>query len=243
MGDYNPKTSYQFRWSDSKKIQKFIQGQVIVHDVSFDVSPSQDVVTYKFDTVPEAKEIAKTAKYCYENNIPMIIYDAGSNETWISTQCASETECNISRTIDDQILTAFINMYDDRIEVSAFSHEMLSADNVKTLFGNQSIIGTGNIDLYRHQLTLTYLNSETETNVRIQFEVYSSNNLNVDSLQDLTNLLKPNNISSFIGFSLDESNQLYSIRYVSSIWEVAQIMPPPYDYKPVLSVEDIVTTI
>lgn len=45
MGDYNPKTSYQFRWSDSKKIQKFIQGQVVVHDVSFDVSPSQDVVT------------------------------------------------------------------------------------------------------------------------------------------------------------------------------------------------------
>lgn len=45
MGDYNPKTSYQFRWSDSKKIQKFIQGQVVVHDVSFDVSPSQDVPT------------------------------------------------------------------------------------------------------------------------------------------------------------------------------------------------------
>lgn len=233
MGDYNPKTSYQFRWSDSKKIQKFIQGQVIVHDVSFDVSPSQEVVTYKFDTVPEAKEIAKTAKYCYENNIPMIIYDAGSNETWISTQCASETECNISRTIDDQILTAFIDMYDDRIEVSAFSHEMLSADNVKTLFGNQSIIGTGNIDLYTHQILV---------NDDCYFNIPSSNNLPIDSPQDLTAVLKPLTKTIYY-FGFQKATLLTaSLEYdkATSLWKYRASNG---DLTAVTTVKDVPTTI
>lgn len=235
MGNYNPKTAYQFRWQDAKNLQKFIQGQVIVHDVSFDVSPSQEVVTYKFDTVPEAKEIAKTAKYCYDNGIPLIIYDAGSNETWISTQCASETECNISRTIDNQILTAFIDMYDDRIEVSAFSHEMLSANDVKTLFGNQSIIGTGNIDLFRHTMTLT-----TELN-DYQLEYISSNNLVVNSLQDLTTLLKPKANQSYFGFVVNSENStdVGKIVYNGSIWQIIA----SEDTLNVSSVNDIVTTI
>ena len=51
----------------------------------------------------------------------------------------------------------------------------------KTLFGNKNILGTGNIDIYRHFLTL---------NGNLYLDFYSSNNLVCDSLQDLTTLTK-----------------------------------------------------
>ena len=182
MGDYNPKTSYQFRWSDSKKIQKFIQGQIIVHDVSFDVPTSQEsIITYNFDTVPEAKTIAETIKYCYDNEIPLIIFDINGC-TWISTDFGSDTECHISRTINNKILTTFIDVYDDYIEINPVVETLLSADNVKTLFGTQSIVGQGNIDLYTHQILV---------NNDCYFNIPSSNNLPIDSPQDLTTVLKP----------------------------------------------------
>ena len=64
---------------------------------------------------------------------------------------------------------------------------MLVDSNVKTLFGNQSIVGVGNIDLYRHNICFTSTNSDLL--VKIRFIVISSNNIKVDSLTDLKTLL------------------------------------------------------
>lgn len=49
----------------------------------------------------------------------------------------------------------------------------------KTLFGNQHIIGKGNIDLYEHDVEIT------GTNIDILVTIYSSKNTKIDSLQDL----------------------------------------------------------
>ena len=70
----------------------------------------------------------------------------------------------------------------DIITITSTNEIFISEDNVKTLFGNQSIIGTGNIDLYRHDITIMGTLSIT---------VYSSSNLKIDSVQDLTTVLKP----------------------------------------------------
>lgn len=48
--------------------------------------------------------------------------------------------------------------------------------NVKTLFGNQSIYGSGNIDLYKHTLEIKVGGNSIFTTF------YSSNNLSIDSL-------------------------------------------------------------
>lgn len=56
--------------------------------------------------------------------------------------------------------------------------------NVKTLFGNQSIYGSGNIDLYNHNLVIT----ATATNVsalKALITFTSSSNTKIDSLTDL----------------------------------------------------------
>lgn len=66
-------------------------------------------------------------------------------------------------------------------------HTLLSNNNVKTLFGNKSIVGEGNIDLYRHNICFT--STDQDKIVKIRFIVPSSNNLKVDSLTDLKTLL------------------------------------------------------
>lgn len=58
---------------------------------------------------------------------------------------------------------------------------------LKTLFGNQNIHGTGNIDLYRHNIHISAGVSGFGAN--IYFTYYSSKNLQVDSLTDLKTLM------------------------------------------------------
>lgn len=64
-------------------------------------------------------------------------------------------------------------------------YQLLASNNVKTLFGNQSIVGAGNIDLYRHHI----LCSTPNEGVKVLITVISSKNLKVDSLTDLKTLL------------------------------------------------------
>ena len=58
--------------------------------------------------------------------------------------------------------------------------------NVKTLFGNQSIYGSGNIDLYRHNIHIA--GETTDNEVWCNMIIISSNNMVVDSLTDLYTL-------------------------------------------------------
>lgn len=60
---------------------------------------------------------------------------------------------------------------------------VLTRGNTKTLFGNKSLYGTGNIDLYKHHIVLT---SNGEKGF---FDFYSSKNTKCVSLADLKTLL------------------------------------------------------
>lgn len=66
-------------------------------------------------------------------------------------------------------------------------YQLLASNYVKTLFGNQSIAGSGNIDLYQHNIVFT--STDQDKIVKIRFIVISSKNLVVDSLTDLKTLL------------------------------------------------------
>lgn len=63
--------------------------------------------------------------------------------------------------------------FDNKMEVQEF----------KTLFGNHSIIGKGNIDLFKHNI------KGTSGNSTFRLRLYSSNNLKANSLTDLKTLL------------------------------------------------------
>lgn len=65
------------------------------------------------------------------------------------------------------------------------SGPLTTENSFKTLFGNKNIVGTGNIDLFLHDIKFKATNTETT----IRLIVISSKNVIVDSLTDLKTLL------------------------------------------------------
>lgn len=81
----------------------------------------------------------------------------------------------------------FANM--DKNIVVKFPNEdgmVVYTKNLKTLFGNQSLVGAGNIDLYRHDIAITFSSADSND---IHVEFISSKNTVCDSLQDLKTVL------------------------------------------------------
>lgn len=92
---------------------------------------------------------------------------------------------------------------------------------LKTLFGDMSLIGSGNIDLYEHFITL---------NDTIYMQHLSSSNLVCDSLQDLTTMTKAINGTKIF---IDKSTYLI---YENNVWKLN-------DGTAITKVADEVTTI
>lgn len=96
-------------------------------------------------------------------------------------------------------------------------------------------------NVYRHQLTLHATDGEHTT---CFLDIYSSNNLKVDSLQDLTNLLKPNANTLYTGIStVNIGMPNLFLKYENTIWKIGEAGEAGDILNPVTSIEDIVTTI
>ncbi len=116
---------------------------------------------------------------------------------------------------DDQVTVSFnVDDIQTYTQLQFDSHSsggyILQNNNVKTFFGNQSIYGYGNIDLYRHRLKITPQGQGSLTG-----EIYSSSNINVSSnsgaTQKLVTLLKCTSgyYGTFIGSLNDHGRLLY----------------------------------
>lgn len=113
---------------------------------------------------------------------PVLVFDKDNVELYVGN---TDTGSMYLTTLYNNASTSYTLEYDkdtDQLRIETASETFISEDNVKTLFGNQSIIGTGNIDLYNHQLLI---------NDDCYFNIISSNGLPIDSIQDLTTVLKP----------------------------------------------------
>ena len=113
----------------------------------------------------------------------------------------------------------------------------------KTLFGNQSIKGTGNIDLYQHSVTIVLKNSSTAAEVsEANLLIYSSKNLPIDSLTDLKTILG----NSFKVPATGVHQNVFNVISVTSnglntIQSSGAVLVPFADYS--TSFTDVVTTI
>lgn len=96
-------------------------------------------------------------------------------------------------------------------------------------------------NVYRHQMTL-YYDGEYE---QLSLIVYSLSNLNVDSLQDLTTLLKPNsNTYYFVTTISSLTLYTYKLIYDNNVWKtgpISESIGKPHN--DITSISDIVTTI
>lgn len=103
----------------------------------------------------------------------------------------------------------------------------LHTGNAKTIFGNKSLIKSynakgevtdGNIDLFIHRIIVK---SSTANNKQMFIKVQSSDNLKVDTANDLTTLLKPtpNVAQKFEEGSLEDGTKA-SLYWTGSIWQI-----------------------
>lgn len=100
-------------------------------------------------------------------------------------------------------------------------------EQLKTLFGNQSIVGSGNIDLYRHNITISVLNS-AQPLAWVYITYISSSNLKVDSLTDLKTLIKEletNSKVSCTGYLIDSHEIIVSIYNENNIVKCEFVSP------------------
>lgn len=127
------------------------------------------------------------------------------------------------------------------------SNTLLTSGNVKTLFGNQSIVGTGNIDLYQHNIK--FLSTEKITQggteqyvLEIYLVIYSSKNLKVDSLTDLKTLLGNTFETPAVGCYRTGSASRWQIGLITETNAIAILTKTTYPY-PAGTWSDTVTTV
>jgi hypothetical protein len=103
--------------------------------------------------------------------------------------------------IDDGAYVLSINNTNDSFIAYTDIHGMPLGDvlmgggpkgNVKTLFGNQSIYGSGNIDLYKHNVIISQGSTESDR-MCVYCQILSSNNLNINSLTNFQTIVKDAN--------------------------------------------------
>lgn len=190
MENYNPRQNTRMRWKDAKELEKF------------------NFITGDFGLVDEViEEASKHKPWCKIVNVfkdngpykPILIFDTANVLMYIGSQ--ENDTIYLNRVYQNTSASCEI-VYDlstDKLTITCGNDEVfISEDNVKTIFG-QSISGTGDIGLYMHVLGL--IKSKTEygdTEYKILVTYYSSNNLEVDSLQDLTTLTKASSTNKVI---------------------------------------------
>lgn len=106
-------------------------------------------------------------------------------------------DCANKKYVDDNIAAHLVG-------VSSLNGQT-GALTTKTLFGNQSIVGTGNIDIYKHVINFTVADGDSFFNM----VVYSSKSLVVDSLTDLKTLIGDAATENVSGFVYDGASSSY----------------------------------
>lgn len=177
---------------------------------------------------PEYKGIVSILNRCLSDYTirPVIICDtADYNDVYIGmvSDDGYIYACNVKTASTINYLELQYDREGDSISVTKVEEELATTDNLKTLFGNKSIIGSGNIDIYNHFITLTSASGNYYLNY------FSSNNLVVDSLQDLTTVTKA---KANTKVAVDSTYIIYS----SNVWKLA-------NNEAITAVSDVVTTI
>lgn len=150
--------------------------------------------------------------------------------------------CITSPDSDNSILECYGTTGEHIIKLMSDNDTSLGSESNTKIIYDKIAKASDSKNVYRHQLTLHTDNGEYND---LGLAVYSSSNLNVDSLQDLTTLLKPNSNTLYFAFVIHTSSiQIYKVVYDNNVWKMGcddeSTGKPEYI---ITSVSDIVTTI
>lgn len=186
--DKNPRQITRLRYLDAKNLEKFVKS------ISYDSNTN----TFEIGTNLYVDGLIQNSDFILPSNGEgMKIL----NDTLISFYLAGENtdSIDILPQIDEGLITFAANhrLDDGSLQSSevhlniiyAQNSDILTDQNVKTLFGNQSIYGSGNIDLYKH-----YLHIQAGVSGAGLYDFYilvqSSSNVNCSSTDGATQKLK-----------------------------------------------------
>lgn len=168
MENYNPRQITQIRWKDAKTLEHLIFKAI---DIAFN-----DNSTVKLSESLEAKRLVKHIKYCYDNQVPLIIYEYGNDRIFIATNFGSATEVYLS-CINSGVESRLALTYDGQDTLSM------------TLENTTFLTAADAPKMYRHNLKISHNRTEYADSQRDIFLIYySSNNLVANTPEKLTQL-------------------------------------------------------
>ena len=206
MNSYNGRQITQMRFRDARELEKYL---FLSGKFNFQTELLKNVLEDKL-----YGKLYKEIQSCAENQTRkgVIVEDTLGGGCYVG-EIADDNTIRLMSFYGNSITIVDINIANDyELNIEVSNEDLMSTDNVKTLFGTESIIGSGNIDLFTHFLTLTAADGSV---LYINFP--SSNKLECDSLQDLTTMTKATKTSGTkIGFG-----STYIIYDSTGIWKTA----------------------
>mgnify|MGYP004647743895 CR=1 FL=1 len=173
---------------------------------------------------------------------PVLVFDKGNIELYIGN---TDQDSMFLATLYNNNADTYTLTYDrdtDQLRIEEANETFISEDNVKTLFGNQSILGTGNIDLYRH-----WLQVKNADGVYAYFEFISSSNINATGNgAKLKDLLKCSGVENARYYSLgftDHVAEIVALYWPGSSVGVIQMAIGTTDPVAIVEVKDTIETI
>lgn len=213
MENYNPRQNTRMRWKDAKALE-----HLIFKFIYIDINDNSSV---KLSESSEAKQLVKHIKYCYDNQIPLIIYEYANDRVFVATNFGNINEVYLSCFNGGVNLTLSL-VYDgqDTLSISLTTETFLTATEAPKM--------------YRHQMTIT------DGSVSVEYIVYSSSNVVVNTPQKFVEVTKANTDYTGLALYQDASNNVKPafIRY-SAGTVIIQVQNG--SVSPMTSVSDIVT--
>lgn len=184
------------------------------------------------------KRIYEELNLCAKNQTRkgIIIEDTGFGGCYVG-EIADDNTLRIIQLDSNLLKIVDINIPDaDKLQIEVTNENFISEDNVKTIFG-QDITGTGNIELYRHQMTITNAND-----VSVVYVINASSNVVINNVEKFVAVTKANTNYTGLALYLDANSDVQPafIRYTAGN-VVVQLQNG--GIAPMKSISDIVTPI
>lgn len=173
---------------------------------------------------------------------PVLVFDTTNIELYVGNTDEDSMYLTALYNNSGNTYTLTYDRDTDQLRIEQASETFISEDNVKTLFGNQSILGTGNIDLYRH-----WLQVKNADGVYAHFEFISSSNINATGNgAKLKDLLKCSGVENARYYSLgftDHVAEIVALYWPGSSVGVIQMAIGTTDPVAIVEVKDTIETI
>lgn len=234
MGNYNPRQNTMMRFKDERELEKF---KFITGNYDFDNKVLESASTdplYKplIDLIMESNNYNRQTK-----PFGIIVNDSPAAEfVYVGTINGYSIDMYALGTNIILNVSMSYKPDTDTLTINYTEENLISEDNVKTIFG-QSISRTGNIKLYRHQMTITNAND-----VSVVYIVDSANDTVINSSETFVTVTKATTSYTGLASYLDTAGNVQPafIRY-SAGNVIIQLQNG--GISPMKSVSDIVTPI